>query len=267
MTQQLLALSSDELIARLDEALATLVASGPGRPIVAFDADGTLWSGDVGDELLDAIVRKRAVRQHAGAALSQTARDHGVAVSRDALEQADLLYEAYRAHKLPEPVAYAMAGWIFAGFRADELYRFAEEVLLEGEIDGRLQREVEPVFAWARQRGVEIFAVSASPTAIVEQGVGRVGIVRRNVLATSPLYEDGVVIADVHRPIPYADGKVAAIERVIPDALLVGAFGDNTFDISMMCRAHVAGAVRPKAGLLARAGEVPHLIELARPAL
>jgi phosphatidylglycerophosphatase C len=263
---QLEALLPEALLLKLDGALEAALGAakgGPrGRPIVAFDADGTLWTGDVGDDLLEALLARRAVRPAAGAALREAARAHGVAESEDATAQAVLLYEGYRRGLVPDPIAFAMAAWIFAGHRADELYRFADDVLGACRIEERFHAEIAPVISWAQQRGVDVFVISASPTAVVEQAVGRLGVPRRNVLAMSPRYEEGLVVPDVVRPIPYAEGKVAMLDQAVPDALLIGAFGDNAFDIPLLQRATVAVAVRPKEPLLARAAEVPGMVEL-----
>src|SRR5262245_49380326 len=72
----LLSIAPHALVERLDEELGRL-ASG-GRTLVAFDADGTLWSGDVGIDIFEALMRVDGVREAARAALEAEARAHGL---------------------------------------------------------------------------------------------------------------------------------------------------------------------------------------------
>jgi phosphoserine phosphatase len=53
-------------------------------------------------------------------------------------------------------------------------------------------------------------------------------------------------------------------ERIGAGMALYAAFGDNAFDVALLAGAQVSVAVRPKARLRERAGEVPGLVELAR---
>jgi phosphoserine phosphatase len=73
------------------------------------------------------------------------------------------------------------------------------------------------------------------------------------------------MLPDVHRPIPYAGGKVANLRaRLGPTRPLYAAFGDNAFDIALLSEAFIPVAVRPKPRLRERAGEVKKLVEIAR---
>ena len=53
-------ISGAGVIARL-EALAASIGRAPGETLLAFDADGTLWSGDVGIDNFEALLDTRAV--------------------------------------------------------------------------------------------------------------------------------------------------------------------------------------------------------------
>lgn len=251
--------SPRDLVATLDRARA-----GVARPVLAFDADGTLWSGDVGIDLFEALLRRRAVRREAAAALSELSSRFGVAASDEPNEQARHLYAAFEAGTLPEDVAYTMMAWAFAGHATAELASFVERVLADVRLDERMHAEVAPVLAWARSAGVPVWVVSASPRAVVAAGVAKLGIAPSQVLAMTPLVAGDRVGPSVVPPITYGPGKVAALEAAAPGAEIVGAFGDNGFDVALLSRARVPVAVRPKPPLLARAAEVPALVELAR---
>src|SRR2546430_8159881 len=82
-------LSPEEVVARLAER------ASPGAAL-AFDADGTLWSGDVGIDAFEALLAKRGVRRPALAALRSEAESFGLEVVDDANDQARGLYRAYQ---------------------------------------------------------------------------------------------------------------------------------------------------------------------------
>src|SRR5262245_39074321 len=64
-----------ELLARAREQ-----APAGARPVLAFDADGTLWRGDVSNDLFDVFLAEEAVRPPAAAGLEALAREIGVGV-------------------------------------------------------------------------------------------------------------------------------------------------------------------------------------------
>ena len=258
-TPALSVLTAAQIIERLGAALRPRE-----KPILAFDADGTLWEGDVGDNLFEALLSRRAVRAEAAPALREEALRHGVTLANDPSEQAALLFAAHRMGKLPDEAAFAMMAWAFAGFRADEMYAFAERVVSASGLEGRLHAELGPVLRWAREAGVETFIVSASPRAVVEQAARRLSIPPGRVVAMTPRIAGGRLVAAIEPPLVYGAGKARAIEAAAPGAAVIGAFGDNGFDVEMLRLGRVAVAVRPKPALLEAHARVPGLVAIAR---
>src|SRR6185437_6530546 len=119
-------LSIPALVARLDAALA----AHPGT-LLATDADGTIWEGDVGVELFETLLAAGAVREAAREALEEEARLDGVAVPAggDATAVARALYEAHLAGAYPNDRAFAMMAWAFAGHTRGEVRACADRVL------------------------------------------------------------------------------------------------------------------------------------------
>jgi phosphatidylglycerophosphatase C len=72
--------SADAILARLEAELARV----PEGALLASDADGTIWDGDVGIDLFEALLAARGVREAAREALAEEARDIGVAAEGDA---------------------------------------------------------------------------------------------------------------------------------------------------------------------------------------
>ena len=250
--------SSDEVLLRIERA----ARARPGGA-VATDGDGTLWSGDVGEDFYFALAESGRVSPLAYDALAREARDHDVDPSGSPAALARRIYEAYVAGRFPEERVCELMTWCFAGWSRAELDLFAREVAARVGLEARLHGEVRRVLEGVRRAGVEIFLVSASPRAIVEAAGRLLGIDAAHVVAADPVWEADTMSASVVRPIPYGVGKVGGLRARIGDRELYAAFGDNAFDVPLLAAALVPVAVRPKPKLRARAGDVPDLVELA----
>jgi phosphoserine phosphatase len=243
-------LSAAELITRIAAAHRALPDG-----VIASDGDGTLWDGDVGEDFFYGLVAHGDLREPACTQMRIDARAHGIAVDGlgSGKELAARIYDEYLAGRFPEERVCELMTWAFAGWTAAEVDAFAADVIARGSLASRLHREVQHVLAWAREQGIEVFLVSASPRAIIEHAGRAVGFDDAHMVAALPRYEAGRMVADVERPIPFGAHRP-----------LLAAFGDNAFDIAMLSQASVPIAVRPKPKLLGRAVEVQKLVEIAR---
>jgi phosphatidylglycerophosphatase C len=252
--------TADQVWARIEAA-----AHAEPRGVVATDADGTLWSGDVGEDLFDAFLERGRVEPAATEALRRNARDHGVSDAGMGPDVARRLYAAYHEGRFPEERMCELMAWCFAGWTKGEVAVFARESVDRGNLGSRLHGELHTVLERVRGAGIETVLVSASPVAVVVDAGGRVGFDERHVVAARPRYDRGVMLADVERPIPYGAGKVTRMrERIGEGRPLLAAFGDNAFDVALLASARVSVAVRPKPRLRERAHEVSGLVELSR---
>ena len=243
--------------------IEALARERPGG-VVATDGDGTLWSGDVGDDLFHAFCNHGRVEAPALEALRRTARDHDLSDAGPGPDIARRIYAAYLAGAYPEDLMCEVMTWCFAGWTRSEVRAFAGEVVERGGLRARLHHEVHVVIERARAAGVEAFLVSASPFDVVREAGLRVGFREAQVVALLPRYEAERMVADVERPIPYGAGKMSRLREAIGhDRPLYASFGDNGFDVALLAGASVPVAVRPKPRLRARAAEVPGLVELA----
>ncbi|HEX9295950.1 MAG TPA: HAD family hydrolase [Polyangiaceae bacterium] len=247
-------LASDEVIALLDEGLSP-------NAMLAFDADGTLWSGDIGVETFESVLDKRALRRDALEALQAEARLYRVPLHDDPNDQARQLHDAYQHGAYPEERAFPMMAWAFAGFRTNEMRAFGREVVQDGALATRVHPEVLPILRWAAKRALPVYVVSASQAGVVRVAVELLQLPITDVFAMSPDVEDGVLQPRLIEPVTYGAGKTAALRASVPDKILLGAFGDSPFDAAMLREAKVAVCVRPKPDFLTGA-RCPGLIEL-----
>jgi phosphatidylglycerophosphatase C len=241
-----------------------LARTEPGG-VVATDGDGTLWAGDIGEDLFHAFLDHGRVDPPAFEAIVRDARAHGISDAGKGSEVARRIYDAYLRGHFPEEGLCELMTWCFAGWTRGEVGAFARQVVDGASLASRLHPEVLSVVTSARAAGVEVVLVSASPFAVVLEAGARVGFDASHVVAAGAAYDGEIMRPDVHRPIPYGAGKVTRLrERIGSGRTLYAAFGDNAFDVAMLASAHVAVAVRPKARLRQQAGAVPGIVELAR---
>lgn len=250
--------SAEEVWARVER----LARAQPGG-VVATDGDGTLWSGDVGEDLFHAFVDRGEVAPPALEAFRREAREHDLSDAGTGQDLARRIYAAYVEGHFPEERVCELMAWCFAGWARGQVQELARDVVDRVGLAARLHREVLHVLDRARAAGIEAVLVSASPVAVVLAAGARVGFDEAHVVAAHPRFATDVMLAEVERPIPYGPGKVSRLRERIGGRPLYAAFGDNAFDVAMLAGAHVAVAVRPKPKLRERAHEVAGLVELA----
>lgn len=250
--------SLQQLLAHLDQA-----ANGSRRPaIVATDADGTLWSGDVGVDAFEEMVAGGLVRAQAGQALRAAARAAGLESGPEPGAIAAALNALCERGGYPEDKTYEMMAWVYAGWHSAEVRSFTRRALAARRLASRIHPEVRELLLHARSLGLDIFVVSASPHLVVEEAVAMAELPVRAIIAAEPAMEDDVIQPRMAQPIPFGAGKAEALERRAGGLPVLAALGDNSFDIEMLRLAMVPVAVHPKDKLRERASEVPELIEL-----
>jgi phosphoserine phosphatase len=255
--------TGDAIRARITEARA---AAG-NLSGIAFDGDGTLWSGDVGEDYFYGLLEHGDVRPEAVDALRSEIREFNL--GQELLHEPDVgelargLYAAYLAGRYPEERTCEMMTWIYAGWRRSDVEAFARKLTEGRGVAARIHAEVSAVVTWARAEGIRTILVSASPREIVVAAGAVVGFEPKDIVAADAVYEDEVMRTHVVRPIPYGPGKVRGVRSLLGEGVLLAAFGDNAFDLAMLGEAKVPVAVRPKTRLRDRSHEVPLLVEIA----
>ncbi len=230
---------------------------------LAFDGDGTLWSGDVGEDLFHHAIHRRLLRDEALAALRAAAAEGGLETGGDANDVAARIFDAYAVGKYPERETCAMMSWCFAGHTVAELNEICREALAHARIGERLHRELEFVLDFARKTGLRSVVVSASPRPAVEAAAELWGFAPRDVAACTAAEQAGRFAAHNAAEVPYAEAKVGAGRGLFGESLWLASFGDNVFDVEMFQAARMGVAVRPKLSLRTRLAELPnvHVLE------
>ena len=250
--------NAEQLIAEFEPHLQTAQPCA-----LAFDADGTLWSGDVGDDVFRFAVTRGRLREDARAELERQARRRGFEVFADLNATAKHLFDQYVAGRYPEREICELMTWCYAGHSLNEMRELALEALAETQHTTRLHAELRPILEYARARGARTVVISASPRVTVEQAAARWGFAAEDIAASTPRLVGGVITAEMAGAVPYAHDKVLAGRALLGSAHWVASFGDNVFDLEMMQEAELGVAVRPKPALAARLADIVGVLRLS----
>ncbi len=200
--------------------------------VAVFDADGTLWAPDSGEEFFYWEVENGLMP---------------AAVARWAVPR----YEDYRRGLVGEAEICGEMVALHAGMPAATLERAAEEFFRE-RVEPRIFCEMQKLAAGLLQGGCDLWAVSSTNEWVVRAGTCRFGIADDHVLATAARIENGIVTDRLLR-VPTDSEKAVVLREVLvapPDA----AFGNSLHDLAMLEMARNAFVVNPNPDLTSVAG-------------
>ncbi|MBN1336770.1 MAG: HAD-IB family phosphatase [Deltaproteobacteria bacterium] len=192
-----------------------------GRRVACFDADDTLWEGDLGEAFLEWLARG----------------------GRIALAAPDFL-SAYQARVRADRTAgYTWAVQVMAGLKEADVVRWSRHLAaawpprpaMAGLLDG------------LRHAGVETWIVSASNHWIVREAAVRLGVPVHRAIGIRVEVEGGRLTDRPVRPIPHGSGKAEAVQRYVgasPDL----AAGDSLGDLEMLETARLPLVVDARGG-------------------
>ncbi len=172
---------------------------------MVFDADGTLWRGDVGEDFLR------------------------YAIHRGLFEAS---YERYEELLTQSPArAYAYCVEVMRD-QPEAAIEQACAAFLTERLSGRIFSFVRPLLARLTKAGCPLWICSASPKWIVVPGALALGIPAARVIGVTCEVKDGRLTGTVEQPVPVGPGKVVWLKRfeLIP-ALGVG---NGDFDVDML---------------------------------
>ncbi len=239
------AVSVQRLLQQLERELHQ---GGPGA--LAFDADGTLWEGDVSDDVLRYACRVECLQPEVAPAVAAFAAHHGLSSTGNVHELALRVLHAFEAGAVPRLPTFQLMTWIYAGLGASELAELTDAALRgPPELERRHRPALRQVLQWARQHELRCVVVSASPQFIVERGVQALGFEPRDVHGTRLHFERGLAQQRLPGFVPFGEDKVRACRQLLGDVRPLAAFGDSLFDLELLRYARLAVAVYPEPAL------------------
>lgn len=240
-------------------------ARKPDPFALAFDADGTLWSGDVGEDTFDHATSRGFLGEVARPSLAHVANTHGLSSDGTASEIGARIFAAYRRGTVDERLTCEVLTWAYAGHTEAELAGIAGAAFDARGLRDRTRSILRPIWEWARAEKGFVMVVSASPRVVIETALAHAGIRADAVVAGMAAVEEGRIAPRMASPVPYGPEKRAQGERLLRErgvADWLASFGDNVFDTEMLRAAHVGVAVCPKPALAERLTEIPNAVVL-----
>ncbi len=246
-------------IASLRDKVAELLTASPGGALV-FDADGTLWSHDVGSTVFEEAYLRGALRPSARRHLLGEARALGLQPKESASveELAEQLQHAFLNGTYGAKATSEMQVWAYIDFTEAELRALCHKALTDDVHSSRLHHEILELIKWAQAQGAKIFVISASPRIVVEEAVTDLGIPRQRIAAGEPNWNDTRIQHGLSAPLPYGTEKALAGRRLLGDLPWLATFGDSGFDLAMMYEAKLAVGIGHKPELVTGLENHPH---------
>lgn len=211
--------------------LQFVLALRPG--VAAFDCDGTLWSGDAGENFFAWELQKGLVSPEVARAM----RDR---------------YAQYKAGKVTEEDMCGEMVCMHKGLTEAAMITAARE-FMSSAFPGRIFPEMMDLVRRLQKQGCEIWAVSSSNEWIIRAGLEQFGIDADRILAAKAQM-NGELVGESLVRVPSGPGKPKALREVV-NKEIDAAFGNSRWDTEMLMMAKHAFAVNPNPDLEAIARE------------
>jgi HAD superfamily phosphoserine phosphatase-like hydrolase len=207
--------------------------------IAAFDCDGTLWSGDLGERFFDWELRESYVFPDGPSReiLSRTWRDRYAAYKRGEVDETTMCGEMVTMHE---------------GISECEMMRATTRFFDEFFIV-QIFPEMRELVRRLQENGCDVWAVSSSNEWVIRAAMRHFGIPRSHILAAKVEVEKDVATNRLTR-VPSGTGKPQALRDVVNKPIDV-AFGNSRWDTEMLAMAKHAFAVNPNSDLEVTARE------------
>jgi phosphoserine phosphatase len=199
----------------------------------AFDCDGTLWSGDVGEGFFDWEITHQIV-------------------PRDLGRKMRARYAEYKAGRVSEEQMCGEMVTMHAGMPESRLMEVAADYF-EHAFPGKIFPEMRDLILRLQKAGCDVWAVSSSNEWLIRASMKHFNIADNRILATSVETEKRMITDRLIR-IPSGPGKPQALSQVVRRDIDV-AFGNSRWDTEMLAMAKHPFAVNPNPDLQATAGQ------------
>ncbi|MEZ4264758.1 MAG: HAD family hydrolase [Myxococcota bacterium] len=217
-------------------AVGAAIERAGAQALVVFDADGTLWDGDLGEVHLSSLGREGLVAAPAGY---------------------DTPFAAYMARcAVDASEGYAYAAELMAGLTESTVVASAQRAWASHR--GYLLSQVRAIFDAARAVA-EVWIVSASNGYAIRAAAAELGLPPGRVIAMTNRVVGEELQPEILQPRPNGAGKVRCIEAAIGRQPTV-AVGNSLHDGAMLDAAELGVLVRA----VGQGGETPEWSEALR---
>lgn len=207
---------SSEIWKTIYETTEKVLQQNKGQKVLAaFDADGTLWDTDHGENFFQYQIDHRLV---------------------DLPQDPWRYYREYKqANNDPRP-AFLWLAQVCQGRSLAQIQKWAEESFLQQD-QNLIFGEQKKLIQYFLSQGIEVAIVTASVAWAVEPGARWLGVPIQNVIGVRTTVENGIVTDIANGPVTYREGKVAGLKQAFPNAHCFFAAGNTTGDLELLAHA------------------------------
>ena len=180
--------------------------------VAVFDADGTLWPGDIGEGFLKWLIANKKLKD--------------VDYSQDIYGKYEEICEDDHAK------CYAYAVQLMQGLAVKDIQTWAHD-FFEKEIKPTIFPMQKVLIQDLEKRGVQVWIVSASGQWLVDQAAETLGISPEHVIGIRTETNNGIITDKIIPPVTYRAGKVEAIQKYIKQRPVLAA-GNAMTDYEML---------------------------------
>lgn len=228
--------------------------------VVATDADGTLWEGDVGDALFRHMAQRDAFSPDGRAAIAALCARLLGEVPTTVVAQADALIAGHSDGRVPIEALCDLEAQCSGERPRQEWDALLREVATV--FASRMRDESVRLLHALRGEGYAVHVVTGSLAALVEATLAAAGVAADRVSGGVLLEAQGRVLPLLAGPIPLHGGKVEALRGAGHWPAAVG-LGDGGWDASFLDGCALPLLVHPKPALLAAMKDHPRVARLS----
>lgn len=195
----------------INSALDQVLAESAKTPIAAFDADGTLWNTDLGEQFFKWQIKSGLLKN-----LPSDPWAH---------------YVSWKEKGDPRP-AYLWLAQINQGQPIEQVRAWAK-MAVEQNSPTPIFSEQRKLIELLQGKGIPVYVVTASVKWAVEPGAALLGIPQSHVLGISTKIKDGIVTDEQEGEITYREGKAIALEKLTGQKPFLSS-GNTLGDISLL---------------------------------
>jgi len=244
-------ISFDDLLREVEQLP---LADESVAPVAFFDADHTLWAGDLGDVVARAAMDQGLLKPEASEPVADILRRNGGSPTMDPIEDSRLILKRYFKDQVEEVDIISAQVVCYAGWTPSELHEFGQ-ALFDEHLAHKIYDDMTALHEALKKTGIAIRVISGSPQWLVEAASARFDIPKEDVFGARAVIVDGKLSGTIEHPITYTDGKVDAMKHFIGDRKATIAFGDSKSDYPMQERCMIRVAVNPRPGVRKYAAE------------
>lgn len=203
---------SPDLFSKITNQITDYMGNNPGPYYAAFDADGTLWDSDMGEQFFQYKIDN---------------------CNLERLKNIDP-WEYYESTKKVDPIkAYLWLAQITTGHSIDQVQTWAKEAV--EHYGAKVFESQKKLISWLHDHNIETFIVTASIQWAVEPAAHLVGIDSDHVLGIkTKINEQGLVTDEQDGPITWRQGKADALLARTNGARPIFCSGNTYGDIALI---------------------------------